>query len=357
MPPALLNYVPSDVGRALSSGRTHRIGLLVTDLDNEFYAHIIAPMHRELERRGYQLMLHTETADNETVVERLLANGLDGVILATTTLDAVVPLRLRDRGMPFVYFNRVAAHRGCRRGRRLAGRKGLFEAVSRPLRAGHRRFGAVLGPSNTSTGQGRENALREALGRFGMPLMAECVRTGPYDSASGDSATTSLLALREPPTVIFCGNDVVAIGALNAAKRADVPVPAALSIVGFDDLPVASWPIIQLSTVAYDLAGMAAAAAELLTRRIANPSEPFVRAEFETSFVGAARSAQHPHADVRERLHRRDSCDDVVHTHTLVLSHNDPWNPIQGRESKEQPCLSTRWPIAHTPTRMTSSVR
>ena len=105
---ALLNYVPSDVGRALSSGRTRRIGLLVTDLDNEFYAHIIAPMHRELERRGYQLMLHTEAADNEAVVERLLANGLDGVILATTTLDAVVPLRLRDRGMPFVYFNRVA---------------------------------------------------------------------------------------------------------------------------------------------------------------------------------------------------------------------------------------------------------
>ena len=97
---ALLNYVPSEVGRALSSGRTRRVGLLVTDIDNEFYAHIIAPMHRELESRGYQLMLHTESADNETMVERLLANGLDGVILATTTLDAVAPLRQRDPGMP-----------------------------------------------------------------------------------------------------------------------------------------------------------------------------------------------------------------------------------------------------------------
>ena len=105
----LLGYVPSDAGRALSSGRTHRIGLLVTDLENQFYAQIIAPVHLELERMGYQLMLHTETADNETVAERLIANGLDGVILATTTVDSVAPLRLRDRGLPFVYFNRTAA--------------------------------------------------------------------------------------------------------------------------------------------------------------------------------------------------------------------------------------------------------
>ena len=85
--------------------------------------------------------------------------------------------------------------------------------------------------------------------------------------------------------MIFCGNDVVAIGALNAASAPACTVPATLSVVGFDDLPVASWPIIELSTVSYDLAGMAAAAAELLTRRIADPDAPFVRTEFETSFV------------------------------------------------------------------------
>ena len=120
----LLGYVPSDAGRALSSGRTHRIGLLVTDLENQFYAQIIAPVHLELERMGYQLMLHTETADNETVAERLIANGLDGVILATTTVDSVAPLRLRDRGLPFVYFNRTAVVRRRGRHRRRAGARG-----------------------------------------------------------------------------------------------------------------------------------------------------------------------------------------------------------------------------------------
>lgn len=87
----LLGYVLSDAGRALSSGRTRRIGLLVTDLNNEFYHHIIAPVHHELESRGYQLLLHTESDDNGSVVDRLLANGMDGVVLATTTIDSTAP--------------------------------------------------------------------------------------------------------------------------------------------------------------------------------------------------------------------------------------------------------------------------
>ena len=104
-----LGYVPSEAGRALSSGRTRRVGLLLTDLDNQFYPHIIAPMHRELEGLGYQLVLQTETSDSGQVAERLLGNGLDGVLLATTTLDSMLPVRLRDRGVPFVYFNRTSA--------------------------------------------------------------------------------------------------------------------------------------------------------------------------------------------------------------------------------------------------------
>src|SRR4029078_4939537 len=102
-----LGYIPSEAGRALWSGRSYRIGLLLTDLENQFYPHVISPMHHELEGFGYQLVLQTETTDTATVAERLISNGLDGVLLATTTVDSVVPVRLRDRGVPFVYFNRT----------------------------------------------------------------------------------------------------------------------------------------------------------------------------------------------------------------------------------------------------------
>ena len=70
---------------------------------------MIAPIHRELEALGYQLVLQTETSDTGQVTERLVANGLQGVLLATTTLDSVLPVRLRDRGVPFVYFKRTSA--------------------------------------------------------------------------------------------------------------------------------------------------------------------------------------------------------------------------------------------------------
>lgn len=280
----LLGYVPSDAGRALSSGRTRRIGLLLTDLSNHFYSHIISPIHRELESQGYQLMLHAEDADTELVAERLIGNGLDGVILATTAVDSVVPLRLRDRRLPFIYFNRTASVVDAD-ATVVSATRGFEEAVRRAADLGHRRIGAVLGPENTSTAASREVALRAALAGHGLALVPELVRRGPFDTAAGDAATTSLLSLAEPPTAIFCGNDVIAYGTLNAARRLGVEVPGDLSVIGFDGLPAAGWEIIDLSTIAYDLAEMAAEAARLIVHRVENQDAPLVRTEFDTRFV------------------------------------------------------------------------
>lgn len=279
----LLGYVPSEAGRALSSGRTRRIGLLVTDLDNQFYSHIIAPLHRELEACGYQLVLHTETTD-ESVAERLIANGLDGVILATTTVESVVPVRLRDRGLPFVYFNRTAAYVDAD-ATVVAPGAGFEAAVDRAIELGHRRIGAVLGPQNTSTGRSRELALRAALTERGLTLDADHVRHGPFDTETGDAATSELLALPAVPTLIFCANDVVAFGALNAARRAGVAVPGEVSIIGFDGLPAASWPLIELSTIAYDYAQMAREAGRLMVERIEEQPAEFAHVEFATTFI------------------------------------------------------------------------
>ncbi|MFJ4223752.1 LacI family DNA-binding transcriptional regulator [Microbacterium sp. NPDC089695] len=289
----LLGYVPSEAGRALSSGRTRRIGLLLTDLDNQFYSHIIAPVHRELEALGYQLMLHTETADNDTIVERLLANGLDGVILATTTIDSVAPVRLRDRGLPFVYFNRTGSFVGADAAV-VNSVPGYREAVRAAVALGHRRVGAVLGPSNTSTAQGRENSLRDALTAEGLTLDERDVRRTPYGAQEGEVAAAELLAASDRPTVLFCGNDVVAYGALNAAHRAGLRVPEDLSIIGFDDLPEAAWPIIDLATVGYDISGMAQAAADLIVRRIENPDAPLETAGFDSFFVSRRTLASAP---------------------------------------------------------------
>ncbi|MGI3786728.1 MAG: LacI family DNA-binding transcriptional regulator [Janthinobacterium lividum] len=283
-----LGYVPSDTGRALSVGRTHRVGLVVTDLANQFYTHTIAPMHHALESLGYQLVLLTEDSDSAVVAERLLSNSLDGVLLATTTLDSVLPVRLRDRGLPFVYFNRRATTVEADSAE-VEARSGMRELAERVIALGHRRVGAVLGPENASTASNRELILRSTLAASGVTVPDALAYRGPFDFATGYAGARQLLEQPEPPTVIVCANDVVAYGALNAARELGREVPRDVSITGFDDLPEASWPLLQLTTVAFDLEAMARRAAGLLVDRLTfGADEPYRHEWFASRLVERA---------------------------------------------------------------------
>jgi LacI family transcriptional regulator len=289
-----LGYVPSETGRALSSGRTRRIGLLLTDLENQFYPHVIAPMHRELEALDYQLVLQTESSDTGRVADRLLANSLDGVLLATTTLDSVLPIRLRDRGVPFVYFNRTSTSVEADSAE-VDADSGMHQLARRILELGHRRIGAIFGPLNTSTAAHREHALRDGLAAGSVSISSRLSYRGPFDVETGSVGAHQLLTSDEPPTVIVCGNDVVAFGALNAARELGVDVPRDVSIVGFDDLPAARWPLLQLTTVAFDLDTMARRAASLLVTRIeAGPDSPYRHEQFPSRLIERATLAAAP---------------------------------------------------------------
>jgi LacI family transcriptional regulator len=289
-----LGYIPSEAGRALWSGRSYRIGLLLTDLENQFYPHVISPMHHELESLGYQLVLQTESSDHGSVLQRLVANALDGVLLATTTTESVLPLRLRDRRVPFAYFNRTAdaveadsatvdAH------------SGMTEVADAVVGFGHRRVGAIFGPRNTSTAEQREGALREALEVHGVSISSALSHRGPFDFTTGWDGAQKLLRLPDPPTVLICGNDVVALGALNAARQLGIEVPGQVSVIGFDDLPQARWPLIELTTVAFDLDAMARRAASLLVERIVSGSaEPYRHEVFPTRLVKRGTLAEVP---------------------------------------------------------------
>lgn len=285
---ATLGYVPSATGRALSMGRSNRVGLLLTDLENQFYPHVIAPMHQALEALGYELMLMTESSDTGPVAERIAANNLDGVILATTTVDSVLPVRLRDREIPFVYFNRtadtVAADAVT-----VDPEAGVCQLVAVLVEQGHQRVGAIFGPRNTSTGEARETALRQCLSEASISLAASDVRHGPFEFEAGLAAARELLASPDHPGVILCGNDVVGLGALNAAAELGIDVPGGVSIVGFDDLPTSRWALIQLSTVAYDLDAMARRAAAFIVSRVEQgPDQPYQTATFPTTYVPRA---------------------------------------------------------------------
>ena len=281
----VLGYAPNAIGRALSMGRSTRIGVVLTDLHNQFYSHMIPPMHHELERLGYELVLITESSEFAPVVDHILANGLCGVVLATTTLDSVLPVRLQDRRVPFVYFNRtsqaVAADAVT-----VDPEPGVRELVDAIVSCGHHRIGAIFGPRNTSTGEERESAVRNLLDERGLSLSRQYVLHGPFDFETGHQGARDLWAKADPPSLILCGNDVVALGALNAAVELGVDVPRELSIVGFDDLPTSRWAMVQLSTVAYDLDAMSREAARLLVARVEGGADAPRRSKvFSTRYV------------------------------------------------------------------------
>jgi LacI family transcriptional regulator len=263
----VLGYALNPIGRALSVGHSTRVGLVVTDLDNQFYTHVISPMHRELNRLGYELVLITESSESGPVTDHVIANGLCGVVLATTTVDSVLPVRLQDRGVPFVYFNRTAA--GVRADSvTVDPEPGMRACVAAVVELGHRRVGALFGPRNTSTGEEREAALRALLEEQDINIARRHARHGPFEFETGHAGFSALMQDDDPPTVVFCGNDVVALGALNAAAELGLDVPGDVSLVGFDDLPTSRWAIVQLSTVAYDLTAMSREAARMVVARV-----------------------------------------------------------------------------------------
>ncbi|MEU1870227.1 LacI family transcriptional regulator [Streptomyces ambofaciens] len=287
-----LNYVPSEAGRTLSTRATRRVGVIVTDMTNPFYPHVVAPLHDELQRLGYRMMLLTERSDEAVAEEKLLDQSLDGVVLATATTDSRLPALLERRGMPYVFLNRDTGRPGDFAS--VVDNEGGGRLVARELiRLGHRRIAGIFGAANTTTGRDRELGFRLALADGGIGLPDDRVVRGAFEYETGYAALPALLKAAEPPTAVFCGNDVVAIGVLNAALAAGVKVPDDLTVIGFDDLPMASWEVFRLTTVRHDLGELACQAARLLARRIAGEvDDEGERLVLPTEFVPRATHAR-----------------------------------------------------------------
>ncbi|MQA82440.1 MAG: LacI family DNA-binding transcriptional regulator [Streptosporangiales bacterium] len=268
-----LGYVPSQAGRALSTRSAGRVGIVSAELGNPFYPALIGPLSDGLAAAGYRTILVTDRGDAPVELEPLVDGSLDGVVLTTAERTSALPVELHRRGLPYVLVNRVVDGvdaDSCV----VDNRAGAASVADLLAELGHRHVGAVLGPDATSTGHEREWGFRDRLGDLGVALPGRLVRRVAFDADEGRRALTSLLAERPRPTAVFCGNDVIAFGVRNAARAAGVRIPADLTVVGFDDIPMASWEVFDLTTVRTDLAAMARHAVDLLVERMASPRRP-----------------------------------------------------------------------------------
>jgi LacI family transcriptional regulator len=259
-----LHYVPSSRARALSTGATNRVAMVI-DLDNPLWSLLVGRLHDELARHGFELSL--VTAHGERDVETQLADGsVDGVIVSASRLASTLPATLRGRGIPVVMLQRHSSDPDVDAA--VADDDAGGAAAARMLlAAGHQRIGALFGPPDTSTGREREAGFRRVLAEAGVDLPDRWVRHGGFEMAYGSVAFDDLRAAGAP-AALFCANDTIAIGAMNAAHAAGLRVPHDIALVGFDDIETASWPLIDLSTIRVPFDDMLRSAVSLLQERM-----------------------------------------------------------------------------------------
>jgi LacI family transcriptional regulator len=285
-------YVPSQLGRSLSTRVAGQVGIVVGDLRNPFYLEVLDKLHEALRSAEVRMLVLTPDTDDRVPLERLVDGSLDGAILTATDLHSPLPGELAGRSIPFVLLNREiddAPGDVC-----VVDNEAGGALVARELLdLGHRSIAAVFGPQRTSTGRDREAGFRAVLDRDGVALPVQRWRRAPFDFEAGRRLTLELLESR--PTAIFCANDILALGAHEAISSRGLRMPQDITLIGFDDVLLARWQAFQLTTVSQDIGQMV----EGQHRAPAGADRRRTRRAASATTCGAARApgpARHPRA-------------------------------------------------------------
>jgi DNA-binding LacI/PurR family transcriptional regulator len=286
-----LGYRPNAIARSLVRQSTRMVGLVVTPFFNPYYSRVIAGFTSELQERGFWTMLLN--VDDQNSVEETLPEALryqlDGVILASATLSSRLADECAQSGTPVVLFNRYVldaeVHSVCCDN--VAGGAMVAKAL---IDGGHERYAYVSGVQETSTDRDRMRGFAEELASRGYRLAYHEVGSDTYES--GAEVARRLLQRDEPPDAVFCATDLMALGVLDVARcELGLNVPRDVSIVGFDDIPMAAWRGCSLTTVRQPVDEMVPAAVEIMLKAVEKPGREVVARRILPTLVrrGSAR--------------------------------------------------------------------
>jgi DNA-binding LacI/PurR family transcriptional regulator len=265
-----LGYQPNVIARSLITRRTDMVGIVMAEITSPFYPYVLEKFTERLHELGKRVLLFTTSpqGDVDETLQDVLKYQVDGLIVANATLSSTLVGECARRGTPLILFNRYV-HGGqasavcCDN---VAGGQLVAELL---WAAGHRRLAYITGKANTSTNVDRERGFRERLAELRDTTLLHA--RGAYSYQSGYDAATGLLERDERPDAIFCANDITALGAIDAARDRGVAIPEQLSIVGFDDIPAASWTAYNLTTVRQPVDSMIDISVRLLLERVETP--------------------------------------------------------------------------------------
>lgn len=284
-----LGYVPHRAARRLRGRSMHAqiFGLLIPDIDNPFYSGIIRGVEDRAFTEGYAVILSNTNEDparERFYLDVLRQEAAAGAILPPFSDGDEIPYNPETLGFPVVCFDRRPEIEGVDTVV-VDNEQGAFDAVSHLIGLGHQRIGLVVASLDLSTSRERAAGYRRAHAEHGLPVLEDVVRVGEPRVEAGRELTADLLNLSEPPTALFAGNNVMAMGALTAAQSLGVSIPDDLSLVGFDDPPWFELVYPPLTTIRQPTFTIGQTAADLLLRRVEDPNRDATLVELSTELV------------------------------------------------------------------------
>lgn len=238
-----LGYTPNFNARAMAAKRTHTIGAIIPTMENAIFARGLQAFQEALLEKGYNLLVSSSAYQPELEAEQiraLVARGADGLLLIGYERDQAVYDFLKRRGIPTMLAwtsipEKVHASVGfdnCAAMRMLA---------DRVLSMGHTKISVISGfIKGNDRAEGRVRGIKESLSAHGLDPDALPIIETNYEIEDGADAFEALMQAKHRPTVVMCGNDVLAAGALSRARQLGLRVPDDVSITGFDDIELAS---------------------------------------------------------------------------------------------------------------------
>jgi LacI family transcriptional regulator len=284
------SYAPNASARAMRTGSTGVVGVVAGAVTNPFYPGLVDALHVAISGRGRQMSLWIASegprrdAGERAALAAVQGGAVDGVIFTTVTARSPALQAALERGAPIVLMNRTLPGFPCDS---VATDNASGAATVARYFAAHdrRRPAVIMGPRTVSTSSERETGFRRGLRRAGVPLTSRHVIHGEFTHAAGHAAMLQLLTEADPPDAVFCVNDVVAFGALDAARELRVDVPVDLWVVGFDDTELASWAAFDLTTVRQPIDKLAEIGVDLLLDRLADRAAPLATLRLPAELV------------------------------------------------------------------------
>ncbi|MEO0669846.1 MAG: LacI family DNA-binding transcriptional regulator [Pseudomonadota bacterium] len=287
-----LGYIPNLVARTLNSGTSFRIGIVLAYLKNGFFGEALQDLSRTLNARGYSVTVYfagNSSDEVDAIVDDLLADQVDGIVLASISLSNHLVTRVRKSGIPCVLFNRgqsdpdvsMVTASNFEGGRR---------ATEFLIAGGHKRIAHLAGWRKALNGVDRRNGFLSAMDTAGLEPLA-CVDCHFRRNVAMDE-TRKLFRQAVVPDALFVANDHMAFGVLEVLREElGLRVPEDVSVVGYDDAPMARWKTFDLTTVSQPLDLMIKATAQMLLDEIGDSTRAPEKIAFSGDLVvrGSAR--------------------------------------------------------------------